>query len=143
MDPAEGVLDVHVVVAGASEGDELHAHKGQLVDDCAAHVIVDEHAHRVAAFREAARLRGETRVVVVDLVPAQRVRCLERGAVVFFCIVKGEFHAGSFRQFFGICHCEWGSALSPRRVCGCHMHYSFNDLRGYHISVKNTPVAHS
>ena len=97
MDPAEGVLDVHVVVAGASEGDELHAHTGQLVDDCAAHVIVDEHAHRVAAFREAARLRGETRVVVVDLVPAQRVRCLERGAVVFFCIVKGEFHAGSFR----------------------------------------------
>ena len=116
MDPAEGVLDVHVVVAGASEGDELHAHTGQLVDDCAAHVIVDEHAHRVAAFREAAHLRGETRVVVVDLVSAQRVRCLERGAVVFFCIVKGEFHAGSFRQFFGICHCERGSGTSVKET---------------------------
>ena len=115
MDPAEGVLNVHVVVAGASECDELHAHTGQLVDDCAAHIIVDEHAHRVAAFREAARLRGETRVVVVDLVPAQRVRCLERGAVVFFCIVKGEFHAGSFQ---GCLAGSQGSALSPRRVCG-------------------------
>ena len=92
MDPAEGVLDVHVVVAGASEGDELHAHKRQFVDDCAAHVIVDEHADRVAAFREAAGLPCETRIVVVDLVSAGSVRMLKGAAVVFFCVVKCKFH---------------------------------------------------
>ena len=103
--PVDGELaarcpDIHIVEAGAPQGDNLHAHFIELLHNGRIHGVVDEDAHGIKAGSQGDGVRIEPGFKILDFQIGSGSVVVEAGNVIGFCIKKSNFHKKYLHKVF-------------------------------------------